>query len=271
MSTLTGSSSAIHKLTNSCEKENNNLVVGGTEARVDEFPHMVALGKRNFDEFILMCGGTLISHTWVISAAHCTHGTDGGITDAKIGFHSLSDQKGVITVIKDIKTHPDYKPPAMYADIALVQLMTVVTFSKSIRPACLYQLFNTMPSKVWVSGWGVTKYSGEVSDRLQKAELNVIDNLLCTIRHNSSTEEVPYGITPSMICAGDLSGNWTRDTCQGDSGGPLQIVSENKCVFQLIGITSFGKACAMIDIPGVYTRVSHYISWIEGIVWPQGQ
>jgi len=72
---LAGSSSGIRKLTNTCEKV-NRLVIGGTEARVDEFPHMVALGKRNFDEFILMCGGTLISHTWVISAAHCTHGTE---------------------------------------------------------------------------------------------------------------------------------------------------------------------------------------------------
>jgi len=111
---------------------------------------------------------------------------------------------------------------------------------------------------------------GEVSDRLQKAQLDVIDNLSCTIRHNSSLE-VPRGITPSMICAGDPSGNWTKDTCQGDSGGPLQIVHPSKCLFQLIGITSFGKACAMIDIPGVYTRVSHYLPWIEGIVWPQGQ
>ncbi|XP_018343911.1 PREDICTED: serine protease snake-like [Trachymyrmex septentrionalis] len=266
---LTGSSSGIYKVINTCEKL-NRLVVGGTEARVDEFPHMVALGKRNFNEFILMCGGTLISHAWVISAAHCTHGTTGGISDARIGFHSLSDQNGIIIVIKDIKTHPDYKPPRMYADIALVQLMTPVTFSTSVRPACLYQLFNTMPRQVWVSGWGHTEYNGEVSDRLRKAKLDVIDNLSCTIRHNSSLE-IPYGIRPSMICAGDPSGNWTRDTCQGDSGGPLQIVDKNECLFQLIGITSFGKACAMIDIPGVYTRVSHYLSWIEGIVWPQGQ
>ncbi|KYN17559.1 Serine protease snake [Trachymyrmex cornetzi] len=259
ITSLAGSSSGVHEVINSCENV-NRLVVGGTEAHVDEFPHMVALGKYNSDEFILI----------------------GGITDARIGFHSLSDQKGVITVIKDIKTHPDYRPPAMYADIALVQLMTVVTFSKSIRPACLYQLFDTMPRQAWVSGWGVTKYrvliqiklctlGGEVSDRLQKAKLDVVDNLPCTIQHNSSTE-VPYGITPSMICAGDPSGNWTKDTCQGDSGGPLQIVHpKSECLFQLIGITSFGIACAMIDIPGVYTRVSHYLSWIEGIVWPQGQ
>ncbi|XP_018055216.1 PREDICTED: serine protease snake-like isoform X2 [Atta colombica] len=256
-------SSDVRKIIHTCGGT-NRLVVGGTEARVDEFPHMVALGKRNANEFVLMCGGTLISHNWVISAAHCTHGTDGGVTDARIGFHSLTDQKGITSVIKDIITHPDYKPPAMYADIALIQLMTPVSFSTSVRPACLYQPFDTVPTQAWVSGWGVTEYSGEVSDRLQKAKLNLVDNLSCTVQHNNSTA-IPYGITPSMICAGGI-----KDTCQGDSGGPLQIVHpKSECLFQLIGITSFGQGCGMIDIPGVYIRVSHYLSWIENIVWSQ--
>jgi len=65
----------VRKIIHTCG-DTNRLVVGGTEARVDEFPHMVALGKRNANEFVLMCGGTLISHNWVISAAHCTHGTE---------------------------------------------------------------------------------------------------------------------------------------------------------------------------------------------------
>lgn len=41
------------------------------------------------------------------------------------------------------------------------------------------------------------------------------------------------------------------------------------CMYDVIGVTSFGKGCALaVDIPGVYTRVSYYVKWIEDIVWP---
>lgn len=55
---------------------------------------------------------------------------------------------------------------------------------------------------------------------------------------------------------------------QGDSGGPLQVSTMNgrQIVYHLIGVTSFGKACAT-TLPGVYTRVSHYLDWMETIVW----
>jgi secreted trypsin-like serine protease len=56
---------------------------------------------------------------------------------------------------------------------------------------------------------------------------------------------------------------------QGDSGGPLQIYhvgDEIKCMYDIIGITSSSKFC--LGNPGIYTRVSYFIKWIEDIVWP---
>uniref|UniRef100_A0A336N0F4 CSON009918 protein n=1 Tax=Culicoides sonorensis TaxID=179676 RepID=A0A336N0F4_CULSO len=56
------------------------------------------------------------------------------------------------------------------------------------------------------------------------------------------------------------------DTCLGDSGGPLQIklLGNAKMNPFLIGVTSFGKACAD-HTPGVYTKIAAYIDWIESV------
>lgn len=58
---------------------------------------------------------------------------------------------------------------------------------------------------------------------------------------------------------------------KGDSGGPLELDQElRRGTFStIVGVTSFGKACGFPGIPGVYTRVSSYIEWIEDIVWRQ--
>lgn len=48
--------------------------------------------------------------------------------------------------------------------------------------------------------------------------------------------------------------------CNGDSGGPLTVNGVQ------VGIVSWSiKPCQVPPYPGVYTEVSHYISWITEI------
>lgn len=71
------------------------------------------------------------------------------------------------------------------------------------------------------------------------------------------------GITESIICANSRDDH--IDTCQGDSGSGL--VARFNEIFYVHGVTSSGFSCAT-RLPAFYTRVSSYIDWIEGIVWP---
>ena len=62
------------------------------------------------------------------------------------------------------------------------------------------------------------------------------------------------------------------DTCQGDSGGPLVCERSGTSMFELHGITSFGIGCGLKLLPGVYTRVSQYVDWINSTMnMPPGE
>eukprot|EP00541_Cyclophora_tenuis_P012363 CAMPEP_0116557988 /NCGR_PEP_ID=MMETSP0397-20121206/9558_1 /TAXON_ID=216820 /ORGANISM="Cyclophora tenuis, Strain ECT3854" /LENGTH=181 /DNA_ID=CAMNT_0004083531 /DNA_START=175 /DNA_END=723 /DNA_ORIENTATION=+ len=112
-------------------------------------------------------------------------------------------------------------------------------------------------------GFGTTNYGGLLSDELRQVDIQIIDHNDCNDA-NSYNGEV-YDST--MICAGSTTGG--QDSCGGDSGGPL-IVREDTgsahngaVVVVLVGISSFGTGCGLVDYPGVYTRVSAYAEWIS--------
>ncbi|GBP10256.1 Serine protease snake [Eumeta japonica] len=73
-------------------------------------------------------------------------------------------------------------------------------------------------------------------------------------------------ILVSNLCSGV---NRPEQFSEGDSGGPLQVLNEHvKCMYTVVGVTSFGRACGFVGEPGIYTRVSAYTPWIESVLWP---
>ncbi|XP_061765406.1 serine protease 27-like [Nerophis ophidion] len=230
-------------------------IVGGEDAEEGSWPWQASV--QFFGSHF--CGGSLINKEWVMSAAHCFFSNDPSGLSVSLGRLNLQgiNPNEVSRIVDTVILHPDYNSVTFDNDIALLRLLSPVTFTDYIRPVCLAASSSNFISGTdsWVTGWGRIQEGVLLPSpqTLQEVEVPVVGNKQCNCQYGVGS------ITDNMICAGLLEGG--RDACQGDSGGPM--MSEQNSIWIQSGIVSFGVGCARPDLPGVYTRVSRYQSWIN--------
>ncbi|XP_053611404.1 tryptase-2-like isoform X3 [Plodia interpunctella] len=175
--------------------------------------------------------------------------------------------------ITRIIVHPQFSPPKKYFDIALMELDKEVIFSRLLQPACLWTNFDTskLGKEAVLTGWGIVATGSlNISPELQAATVDILDSQLCDNFLKTSCNRNWCGMQDDQLCAGKLKGG--VDACQGDSGGPLQVkiplpTNKEGQMHYVLGVISFGIGCAYPNLPGIYTRVSTFIDWIEDNVW----
>ncbi|XP_073964325.1 trypsin-1-like [Choristoneura fumiferana] len=251
-----------------CSHNADALIVGGTDASTNEFPHMVLLGYgQSQGSAVWQCGGTLISDRFILTAAHCTRTKGlGYVNYAIVGSLKRTDdvEPWQVRRIRRIIKHPHFNPYTKHNDIALLET-DPISLGPSTVPACL-DVFGGAHDRSVATGWGVTDYLGRVSDTLQKVTLTKFTDRKCSENYPVNRFGAVFNST-IQVCYGDYQNR--ADTCQGDSGGPLTILNHGiHCMYTVVGITSFGMNCGSVGVPGWYTKVSHYVPWIESIVWP---
>ncbi|KAB0404656.1 hypothetical protein E2I00_017569 [Balaenoptera physalus] len=229
-------------------------VVGGCVAIPHSWPWQVSLRKR-FPSRNHFCGGTLISPEWVLTAAHCLDSFSGPASyKVVLGAHQETAVEDSVQEIQVAKLFPG----PTRADIALLKLSSPAIITEKVIPACLPSPNYVVADRTvcYITGWGETQgtYGAGL---LKEARLPVIENKVCN-RYEYLNERV----RPTELCAGHLAGG--ADSCQGDSGGPLVCFEKDKYILQ--GVTSWGLGCARPNKPGVYVRVSKFVTWIEEIM-----
>ncbi|XP_030633817.1 transmembrane protease serine 13a [Chanos chanos] len=239
------------------KQQSTSRIIGGATAKLGQWPWQLSLHFSGSH----VCGGSLISPDFVVTAAHCFPSTTPSSRDPRNwqvygGAVSQNNLQNPYSVQKII-VNENYNRFTNDYDIALMKLTRPVEFSNAVQPACLpaYDQNFAHGTECWTSGFGTTEEgAARGSTELKEVSVNIIDVRVC-----NSSNVYRGSVSKNMICAGDLEGG--RDSCQGDSGGPLVCEGDNERWY-LTGVTSWGAGCGRANKPGVYTKVSSVLPWI---------
>ncbi|KAF8791067.1 trypsin-1-like [Argiope bruennichi] len=246
--------------------EAEQRVVGGRDVSEGEIPWQISLQRKSMKSgrIFHICGGSIISREWVVTAAHCValallsnYRVVAATTNLRDENRIKSLNGGDYSVHKvvDVQIHDQYDMFRFRNDIALIRVDPPFQFSNKIQSISLPSPGHTATGHAYASGWGLMQEGVRITpSTLQAVELPLLSDAECKQAYGDNMAE-------TMICAGYKEGG--KSVCQGDSGGPLFQSHGGGAV--LIGVVSWGVGCARPGKPGVYTEVSHYIDWIHGI------
>ncbi|WP_202446711.1 MULTISPECIES: trypsin-like serine protease [Streptomycetaceae] len=248
-------------------------IIGGTTTAIGTAPWMAQLWywddrgtSDTGDDIGFFCGGTVISPTKILTAAHCVKGYDwhahgsvltgtaqtpttdsAGTTDLHGGTAS-----GVWRQWND----PSFDATTLDNDVAVLTLPNPVSAPTLKVTSAGDTASYRAGTQAQVYGWGrTTSTSQAVSTALRTATLPMNSDAICSAAFGG--EYAPG----HMVCAGNPATGQDAGTvaaCNGDSGGPLVAGG------RLVGVVSWGvEDCVAKGSFSVFTKVSSYLGRIE--------
>lgn len=124
----------------------NPLIVNGEDTYQGQFPWHAALYLSEIGSLKYICGGSLVSMSSIVSAAHCvTHQKSKRAINTEkllvyLGKQNLQKWTGIEQDAKvaEIIVNPEYNPESFFGDIAVLKLKEVLTRTNYVRPVCVW-------------------------------------------------------------------------------------------------------------------------------------
>lgn len=258
--------------------KSSEYMVGGEDIKYGEYPQFARLEIRVPGKISNgLCGGTLISHSHVLTAGHCVQVKEKNSKRNYTKFKpehfkvflgdfkrkvkdSHEEQRNVTHITFSSKFNIPDEEGSRY-DYAILTLNKPVKFTDYIQPACLpYEPFKIKPTTIcYVVGIGITKFDKkggqhEFAKGVQKMRVRKTS---CKSWGFKSNDRSRHCFTKALD---------KGDTCGGDSGGPI-LCLDRKNRWNLMGIVSYGaEACDGSETTGwvaVYTRIRGLLTIIK--------
>jgi hypothetical protein len=252
------------RLGNATTRATANNVIAGTAATA--FPDRSYLALLRAPSGAV-CSGSILSATWVLTAAHCAPSGDVAAAGS-VSVAGANARDGAVHRAKRFVVNPDYRPGDVAAnDLALVELESPI--ADAAFTAVLLNTDADGPDAgdfVRATGYGDVSeaWAGSEARILHRVDIPVVSTRDCAAALGSVARGALQG--PLHLCAGHGDGGCGGGTCLGDSGGPLVVRGEEDGRFVQVGVTSSGIGCARPDAPGVYTRVASFVGWVQDVV-----
>ena len=246
-------------------------VTGGEPCQRGACPWQAAL---IYDNAISFCGGSVIDHWHILTAAHCFKHRNVSRIRVLLGKTNLLDSEDSTQthVIADLILHEEFNRVTLQNDIAILRTKRIIEFNAFVIPVCLPKeesnIHLNSDVDAFVSGWGLKKNdSSSSSNSLHVGAVSLKTMDECQKRWKRHKKRYPNTRITEIVDRTTVCAIRDRtDSCRGDSGGPL-ISRLQTDHYQQIGIVSWGvkpHRCGGYRMPpGVYTNVMFHLDWIH--------